>query len=775
MNSNGRAGINLPYHLLKKGFMRRVLFYTLIFTALLNMVFVCAPKDAAASGDANVIAPLVLSDYNNETLYTNLGTLTGGDEEIPGTTYATIVSDNGYRRGEAGSALRLDYNVPNPGDYSFYWMKLGKDLRGKTQTTAPLNLKDYNYLSFWIKGEPDIKNLKVEIHQDVDENGIFVYGKDITSYVYTDPYMNGKINNTWKKVIIPLVDFTTIKDWSKSLELVLVFENKDGTQSGTVYIDDILFGYRPAITLIAKGTKDIASPVESSFKVNNAGPKQCLTFKNSNLLSINAESYQDNPFIESVRFEYSVDNGSVWRTIGYDYDVSDNIYKVDWRPDNTRELLRYKVRAVAEDIWGNDKATQVLIDCGVQPISNDEFLDMIESKAFDFFKDHQDLKTGLFYDTTGGGDASIASTGFGLAALCIGSERGWIAKEEARKRVITALDSFLPASEGAEPLAEGRYGFFYHFLNIHTGRRAGKSEISTVDTAILVSGALTAGEYFGGEVKEKAQKLYENVEWDKFLDKEKGPLFNLFSMGWSPERGFLDSYWDYYTDEVILIDLLAIGSPTHPVPPDVFYAWSRHRGAYAGGKEFIYSWHGALFSYQYANAFFDFREMVDKQGVNWFENSTNATLANRQFCVDNASKYPVFGPNCWGITSMDRPEAYTMHFGAPPTGNGQPEFDGTLSPTGPSGSIVFTPYLSLSALKYMYINYPKLWGQYGLKDSFNLSKKWYSSTYYGIGEAMILIPIENFRSGLIWKYFMKNSYVQGALKKAGFTKTQKRR
>jgi hypothetical protein len=259
------------------------------------------------------------------------------------------------------------------------------------------------------------------------------------------------------------------------------------------------------------------------------------------------------------------------------------------------------------------------------------------------------------------------------------------------------------------------------------------------------------------------------VEWGKFLYTKAGPWLNTFSMGWSPERGFLEAYWDYYTDEVIMISLLAIGSPTHPVDPEVFYAWNRQSAPYEKGKPFIYSWHGALFSYQYANLWFDFRDKADKKGVNWFENSTNATIANRQFCIDNAEKFKGFGPNSWGITSMARPGGYVMHFGPPPTGNGEPVYDGTLSPTGPAGSIVFTPIQSIAALKYMYLTYPNLWGQYGLKDSYNIDLNWYAPTYYGIGVAMLLIPVENFRTGFVWNNFMKNAYIKEALVKAGFT------
>jgi hypothetical protein len=555
-------------------------------------------------------------------------------------------------------------------------------------------------------------------------------------------------------------------------ELVFVFENKAGNKKGVVYLDDILFGNRPEDLLSRRGedAKEIRSPDEESFKVNGIKARQCIAFKGANDIEISSDNFYQNPFLESVRFEYSVDKGNSWRTIGVDYNMSVNVHKLDWEPDNSRELYNYQLRAVASDIMGGEKATRVLMDCGVQPITDDEFLDLIEKKAFEYFKDHQDPKTGLFADTSGGGDASIASTGVGFAALCIGAERGWMDKNEARRRAILTLDTFLPKAPAADAIAEGRFGFFYHFLNKNTARRAGKSEISTVDTAILVCGALTAGEYFGGEVKQKAGEIYKRVEWRKFLSREKGPWLNNFSMGWSPERGFLDSYWDFYTDEAILISLLAVGSPTYPVLPEVFYAWTRHEASYEAGKPFIFTWNGALFSYQYAHLWFDLRNMTDKNGVDWFENTKNATLANRQFCIDNADKFKGYGPNSWGITSMARPGGYIMHFGVPPTGSGEPQYDGTISPAGPAGSIVFTPYLSTSALKYMYMTHPRLWGQYGLRDSFNLDLNWYASTYYGIGVGMILVPVENFRTGFIWNNFMKNNYVRDALIKAGFTK-----
>ena len=743
----------------------RYIFFSILFAFFFNILFI--PNLYAYK--KTVVKPLILNDYDDGILRTNTGGLSGGDEELPGTTFTAFTPDDNFTKGNSGYSLMLDYDVSGMGEFSFYWIKLGKDIEDRTDATETLDLTDYNYMSFWIKGSEGGEKLKIELHEDSDTNGSFVFGRDITSYVYADAYLpEGSVTQGWQRVFIPLKYFKGISDFSKMLELVFVFENRTGNTKGAVYIDDIIFGNKPKDIIESETIPALNPPIEESFKVNGVSARQCLTFTQSNELQIKSDCIKENPYVESVSFEYSTDDGNIWRRIGTDYDVNKNLYKVAWHPENDSHLYSYKVRAVATDIRGNEKATGVLIDCGVKPLTDDEFLDLIESKAFGFFKEHQNLKTGLFSDTSGGGDASIASTGFGITALCIGAKRGWINKKEAEKRVLIALNSFIPGENDGKTIVEGKYGFFYHFVNIHTGERAGKSEISTVDTAILVAGAITAGEYFGGEVKEKANELYKNVEWGKFLNEEMGPWYGMFSMGWSPERGFLGSYWDYYTDEAVLICLLAIGSPTHPVDPGCFYAWTRNEGSYGGGKPFIYSWHGALFSYQYAQAWFDFRNIVDKEGVNWYENSKNATIANRQFCIDNKDSFKTYGPNTWGLTSMDRPVAYTMHFGPPPTGNGEPQYDGTISPTGPAGSMAFTPYLSLSALKYMYITYPKLWGQYGLRDSFDLDNNWYSNTYYGIGVAMMVLPIENFRSGFVWGEFMKNEYIKEALKKAGF-------
>ncbi|MDP2913184.1 MAG: carbohydrate binding domain-containing protein, partial [Candidatus Omnitrophota bacterium] len=345
---------------------------------------------------------------------------------------------------------------------------LGKEIERGPGVTELLDIRRYNYLSFWIKGLGAGEEIKLELHQDIDNDGRFVFGKDITSFVYVTDYLpEGRIGLTWQKALIPLKDFTDLTDISKMIELVFVFENKKGDTKGAVYIDDILFGRRPDDILSAEYINEIQPPVESSFRINGKSAKFCPAFEASNELTIKAESLAENPFIESVRFEYSIDGGYVWRAIGADYGAGKDLYAVKWAPGHFYQSRDYKVRAVAIDIFGNQRETGALIECGVKPPTDEELLDLIQRKAFDFFLEHQNAETGLFADTTGGGDASIASTGFGITALLVGAERGWIAKDEARRRAALALDAFLPKSKGEEPLVEGKYGFFYHFVNMH--------------------------------------------------------------------------------------------------------------------------------------------------------------------------------------------------------------------------------------------------------------------------------------------------------------------
>ena len=353
--------------------------------------------------------------------------------------------------------------------------------------------------------------------------------------------------------------------------------------------------------------------------------------------------------------------------------------------------------------------------------------------------------------------ASIASVGYGLSALVIGVERNWITFPKAYERVSKTLDTFLNNMESTN-------GFFYHFINLETAKREWKSEVSIIDTAIFICGALLSGEYFGGTVKEKATKLYKNINWEWYLDKST----NQFYMGYLPESGF-SGHWDMYAEQLMLY-ILAVASPTFPVEVSTYKDFQKPVTDYKQIKNIVYTYCGTLFTYQYSHAWIDFRNRKDEQGIDWFENSIKATLANREYCIENKEKFKTFGENSWGLTACIGPKGYNGGFGAMPAFSTLEENDGTISPSGAAGSIVFTPELSINALTH-YAHYSKFWGKYGFKDAYNLDgkKPWYAKECIGIDKGISMIMIENYLSGLIWEYFMKNEYVQNGLEKLNIT------
>ncbi|WGS64620.1 glucoamylase family protein [Marinitoga aeolica] len=384
---------------------------------------------------------------------------------------------------------------------------------------------------------------------------------------------------------------------------------------------------------------------------------------------------------------------------------------------------------------------------------NEEF-----KRSFFFFWEQANINEkssgyGLIRDRYPGNPnvASIASTGYGLAAIPIGIEKGWISYEEGYTRVNKTLDTLLNL--------KNIRGFFYHFLDINTGKRIWNSEISTIDTSILLCGVLTAGEYFGGEIKEKAEKLYKNVNWKMFVDKST----NYFYMAFYPEKGF-SGKWDFYAEQLMMY-ILAAGSPTYPINEDVYYSFKRHEGNYKS-KKFIHSWFGSLFTYQYSHAWIDFRNKKDKLGVDWFENSVNASIANYNYCVDLSNKFKSFSKDRWGLSACDSPNGYNGLFGAPPSGynNKQHKVDGTIATSAALGSIVFTPDLSLKALNAFY-KISGLVGKYGLKNAFNLDKNWIANDYIGIDKGIILLMFANYENEFVWKLFNKNQYIKNGLKR----------
>ena len=358
--------------------------------------------------------------------------------------------------------------------------------------------------------------------------------------------------------------------------------------------------------------------------------------------------------------------------------------------------------------------------------------------------------------------ASIASVGYGLAALIIGTERRWIKYEKAYRRAEKTLDTFLNN-------VEGENGFYYHFVNMKTGKREWNCEISIIDTAIFICGAIAAGEFFKKTVKEKAEKLYKRINWEWYRNKKS----NYFYMGYKPEKGFWGQ-WDMYAEQLMLY-VLGVASPTFPINSKMYTDFRKEKADYEDIKDIIYTYCGTLFTYQFSHAWIDFRETKDDSGIDWFENSIKATLANRKYCINNSKKFKTFGRDSWGLTACVGPKGYSGGYGAMPClSNIEKQNDGTIAPCGPAGSIVFTPELSIKALEYFYNQVPKLWGKYGFKDAYNLEDgQWYSKECIGIDKGTSMVMIENYLSQLIWKNFMKNEYVQKGLDILNIKKTNR--
>lgn len=417
-------------------------------------------------------------------------------------------------------------------------------------------------------------------------------------------------------------------------------------------------------------------------------------------------------------------------------------------------------------------------------------LDDLQRRTFNFFWEQADTVSGQVLDRYPKLDFySVAATGFGLSSYIVGVERGFVTREQAAARVLKTLRSMRDLPQGAQESGiVGYKGFFYHFLTLDKALRYQKVELSSIDTGLLMAGVLSVMSYFDQddpvekEIRDLADFLYRRVEWDWFLTKD-----NLISMGWHPERGFLDATWRGYNEAMVLL-VMAMASPTHPIPAEAWNAWTKdYQWATYMGQEHVNF--GPLFGHQYSHMFIDFRGIQDaymrEKGIDYFENSRRATYANRQYCITNPGGYVGYSDKIWGLTACDgpgndnkaNPNIAFMGYGA----RGAAQFyhvdDGTIAPTAAGGSVPFAPEICLPALDEMYKQYgDKIYREYGFADAFNWSivnkdgsTGWVDPDYIGIDQGPILIQIENYRSGLIWNVMKKNKYIIDGLTKAGFT------
>jgi hypothetical protein len=392
---------------------------------------------------------------------------------------------------------------------------------------------------------------------------------------------------------------------------------------------------------------------------------------------------------------------------------------------------------------------------GLSP-ADEKFLDELERASFRFFWEAADSQTGLVKDRSraDGADprdvASIAATGFGLTALCIADERGFVPHDQPLERVRTTL-RFL------HDRLPNEHGFFYHFVRLRTGERVWQCELSSIDTAILLCGVLTCRQHFGGpEIQQLSRKIYERVDWAWMLNGT-----DTLSHGWKPETGFLKARWDAYC-ELMMLYLLALGSPTHPIAGECWDAWRRPKLTYEG-LTFVYC-AAPLFVHQYSHAWFDFRGQRDRY-ADYFQNSVLATKAHRLFCLNLRDRFPQFGTNLWGITASDSAEGYVAWGGPPEVG----KLDGTLVPCATGGSLPFVLPECLAVLHTMRDRFgERVWKRYGFVDAFNPHTVWTAPDVIGIDVGITLVMAENARTGVIWNTFMKNPEVQEGMKRAGF-------
>ncbi|MEW6732539.1 MAG: glucoamylase family protein [Acidobacteriota bacterium] len=387
------------------------------------------------------------------------------------------------------------------------------------------------------------------------------------------------------------------------------------------------------------------------------------------------------------------------------------------------------------------------------------FLEDLSQRMFRYFWEQADPHTGLVLDRArtnataySSGVASIAATGFGLTALCIAAEHGWITPAQARERARVTLN-FL-----AERMPH-KHGWFYHFVNSANGAREWHCEVSSIDTALLLAGVLTIRSYFHSDIKiaQMAKKIYERVDFVWMLNNH--PL--LFSHGWKPESGFITYRWDSYS-ELTLLYLLAIGSPKHPIPSNSWYAWKRNWITY-GNYRYL-SNGDPLFTHQYSHAWVDYRNRREQLPpyTDYFKNSIIATRAHRAFCLELAKEFPNYSENIWGITASDSIKGY-LGWGGPPR---HAEIDGTVVPCAAGGSLMFTPDISLPALQAMRNKFgEQIYGRYGFVDAFNPNTGWVNPDVIGIDVGIMLLSAENLRSGKVWQWFMRNKEIGQALRK----------
>lgn len=559
-------------------------------------------------------------------------------------------------------------------------------------------------------------------------------------------------STTWQRISIPMSAFEPFNSFSLSQFKDVNF--KQGTADNilhTMWIDNILIVSKSNVP----DTTDAPVPLNV---VKRSGDKSTVLHWDLILdhvisgYNVYRGTSASGPFSK-------INTGIVQLPSFADLNVSNN------------QTYYYFVRSVNTNSMESSNSDTV--DVTPQSFVNDDaFLDYLQQTSFDFFWYEANPKTGLIKDrSTVGSPSSIASVGFGLTAIGVGIDRGWITRDAGKDRTLTTLKTLWNANQGTPPIGMAGYkGWYYHFLNMNAVSREWNSELSSIDTGLLLAGILYVKQYFTGsdttenQIRALSDSIFNRVDWNWMRNSASS-----LTMGWNPESGFLGARWIGYNEAMILY-IMGVGASNNPLPATSWNAWT------SGYQWFYNNWLGdfyvnfpPLFGHQYSHCWVDFRDIADtymkSKNITYFENSRRATIAHRKYCIDNPKAFAGYGENIWGLTACDGP--------APAGYNARGlnvNDDGTIAPTAAGGSIPFAPEIAIPALRYMYDQYrTTLWTGYGFRDAFNVSQNWWGPDMIGIDEGPIVLMIENYRTGNVWKTMMKNKVIVDGLQRIGFT------
>jgi hypothetical protein len=421
-------------------------------------------------------------------------------------------------------------------------------------------------------------------------------------------------------------------------------------------------------------------------------------------------------------------------------------------------------------------------------LPTDQDLDRLQVTTIQYYLRETNPANGLIRDKTdSAAPCSIAAVGLALATIPVLIDRGVISREFAPEIALRRLRFFRDSPHGSEPDATGYKGFYYHFLDMKSGRRVWQCELSTIDSAFLFAGMLTCAAYFDGDTEEEAEvrqladELYRRADWQWALNGGAA-----LSHGWKPESGFLPHYWTGY-DEGLLLYILGLGSPTFPLPPESYAAYcSTYRWKTIYGRELLYS--GPLFTHQLSHLWIDFRDLRDAfmrdHGSDYFQNSREATYVHQEYGIRNPLEFAGYGEFCWGITATDGPgwekrtvngidhQFYDYYARGAPYG---PD-DGTIAPWVVVASLPFAPEIVIPTVRAMARLNLGMTKRYGFKPSFNQTYEvpdsstgwWVTPYHFGIDQGPVILMIENYRTGLIWNVMRRSPYVVAGLRRAGF-------